>query len=86
MANTYTIEDALILCGVNEDTNNVVANDQTAAQRIAEEVFNDNFTTLMDVTVIEMENAWKTYATLTINEGRIRLRPRTKANIKALLQ
>ena len=86
MANTYTIEDALILCGVNEDTNNVVANDQTAAQRIAKEVFNDNFTTLMDVTVIEMENAWKTYATLTINEGRIRLRPRTKANIKALLQ
>jgi hypothetical protein len=82
----HTIEEALTLCGVLADTNNVLFNAANAATRISADVFNDNFSTCMDLSFTELEDSWKTYSGLTINEGRIRLLPGTKVNIKAFVQ
>ena len=82
----HTLVDALTLCGVLADTGNVLFNDANAAERIAADVFNDEYSTCMDITIPDLEDNWKTYNALTLAEGRIRLTPRTKANIKALLQ
>ena len=80
-----TIEDALIECGVNID-NTVLFNGSTGAQRIANEVFDDDLMSCMDKSSSDLENDWKTYSNLTINQGQIRLRPATKKNIRALVQ
>ncbi len=83
----YTIEDhALTACGVLTDTNNMLFNGANAAQRISSEVFSDTYTTCLNLTFSDLEDTWKTYSGLTINQGQIRLRPGTKVNIKALLQ
>lgn len=81
-----TVTDALTLCGVLVDTANAVWNGMNAAERIAGEVFNDNFNTCVDISFSELEDSWKTYSSLTVNEGRIRLRAGTKVNIKAFVQ
>ena len=80
------VSDALALCGVNNDNNNMIFNGVTASQRIANEVFDDSYESFIDITLAELDDCWKTYATLTLAEGRLRLRPATKSNIKALTQ
>ena len=40
----------------------------------------------MDITLEDLEDQWKTYAAITITDGKLRLRPPTKSNIKALVQ
>ena len=83
----FTIKDALTVCGVLNDTNNMVFNGANAARRISSEVFSDSFTTCLDLTLTEIEDCWKTYSGLMVNQqGQIRLRPGTKVNIKALVQ
>ena len=86
MAQVFTMEDALTECGVLTDTNNMVFNRSNAAERISSEVFSDSFMTCLDLTFSDLEDNWKTYSGLTINQGQIRLRPGTKVNIKALVQ
>ena len=85
-AQVFTIEDALTACGVLNDTNNLVFNGANAAERISSDVFSDSFTTCLDITFTDLEDSWKTYSGLTINQGQIRLRPGTKVNIKAMIQ
>ena len=82
----FTIKDALTVCGVLNDTNNMVFNGANAARRISSEVFSDSFSTCHDLTLTDLEDSWKTYSGLTINQGQIRLKPGTKVNIKALIQ
>ena len=86
MAQVHTIEEALTLCGVLNDTNNIVFNRANAAARISSEVFSDSFTTCLDLKFTEIEDCWKTYSGLTVNQGQIRLRPGTKVNVKAFVQ
>jgi hypothetical protein len=86
MAQLYSIQDALIRCGVDDGTTFGQFDGQTQAQRIAQDVFDGVFTSCMDKTVAELEDDWKTYAQLTVAQGQIKLRPATKKNIKALLQ
>ena len=52
--------EALTLCGVLDNTNNTIFNDPNAAERIAGEVFSDNFNTCIDITFMELEDNWKT--------------------------
>ena len=82
----HTIEDALAKCGMLADTANLIVYISNAAQRIAAEVFNNNFTTCLDIEFSELENSWKTYSTLSVAEGLIRLRPGTKVNIWTFFQ
>ena len=86
MAAANTVADALDLCGVNQDYNNMIFNGATAAERVADEVFNNSYVMMLDVTFAELDDAWKSYNQLTVAEGRINIRPNTKTNIRALVQ
>ena len=81
-----TIVLSLTLCGVENDTAGLLWNGETASRRIASDVFNDSFDSCIDITFSELDDHWKTYSSLTVAEGRIRLRPATKVNIRSLVQ
>ncbi|KAI2505808.1 hypothetical protein MHU86_8670 [Fragilaria crotonensis] len=83
MEGAFTVVDALIACGVN---NNVLFMEQTQAQRIASDIFDNTFTSCMDVTFRELDEHFKTYFDLTAAQGQIRLNPGIRKNIKALVQ
>ena len=81
----HTMESNLILCGVEADTNGVVWNNAIASARISADLFADSFEMCMDITFDELDDHWKTYNTLTVADGRIRLKPNTKLNVRALV-
>ena len=82
MANT--VIDALALCGV--PNGNVLYDGRNAATRISSDVFGDDFTTCMDLSFEDLDNDWKSYSSLTVAQGQIRLQPNVKKNIRALVQ
>lgn len=82
-----TIGRALILCGVDRDSNNIICNGTTTTTaRITNEVFTDWFQTCMGITFSELDDTWNTYSQLTVGNGRIRICPVTNSNIKAMVQ
>ena len=82
-ANPHTVRSALALCGVND----VIGwNNQTDAQRIASDLFDDDFHSCMDKTFSALDEDWKTYSNVTITNGQIRLLPGVKKNIRAFVQ
>ena len=78
-----TVLDAIILCGVD---NAVRFNGSTAAERIATEIFDDDFASCMDKSVNDLESDLKAYSSLTVANGQIRLLPATKKNLRAFIQ
>lgn len=58
----FTVEDALVACGVS---NVNMFNDQSDAERMAEDLLNDDFYSTMDKTFEELDEDFKTYANLT---------------------
>ena len=79
----HTVRQAMILCGVDD----VAAwNQTTQAERIAEEIFADNFESCMDISMIQLEDDFKSFADLRANQGQIKLRVGTKKKIKAFIQ
>ena len=83
MAEIHTVLGALIACGVD---NVALFMDESQAQRIADDIFDKLFTTCMDMTFKELDEHFKTYSNSTVAQGRIRLRPGTRKNIKAFVQ
>ena len=79
----HAVEDAIILCGVNDST---AFNGATKAERIADDVFDDDFQSCMDKTIKELDEDLKSYSALTIGNGQIRLTPGNKRNIRGLMQ
>lgn len=79
----YTVRDAMVLCGLN-DTDQF--NGMTPAQRFAADIFGDSFAMCLDKTVEEVNNDIKQYATLTQNQGQIRITPGNRQNIQAFIQ
>ena len=79
----FTILDALIACGVD---NVALFMDETQAQRITGNIFDDSFATCKDITFKELEDHFKNYSELTVAQGQIRVRPGTRKNIKAFVQ
>lgn len=79
----YTVHDALTLCGVD---NVVLFAGQTAAQRMAEGLFANEFVGCMDKSMADLKDDFDTYAALTIAQGQIRLTPSTKKKIRAFIQ
>ena len=79
----YTVRDAMVECGVN---NTDIFDGKTPAQRLAEDLFSDDFSTCMDKTHEELDSDFKTYSDLTQAQGQIRITPGIKKNIKAFLQ
>ena len=83
-ANWSAFLDALIACGVDNDA---LFMGETQATRIAEEdIFDNIFSSCMDLTFKELDDHFKTYSDLTGAQGQIRLRPGTHQNIKAFVQ
>ena len=78
-----TVIDAMIACGVDHD---ILFMDETQAQRLAADIFGDQFTSCLDVTFKELDEHFKTYSDLTVAQGQIRVRPGTRKNIKAFVQ
>ena len=58
--------DALIACGVDDVK---LFMDETQAQRIADDIFDNLLTTCMDMTFKELDDHFKTYADLTVAQG-----------------
>ena len=79
----HTACQAMIRCGVNDVD---LFEGRTKAQRIAEEIFQDDFHTCMDKTFEDLHSDFKTYSDLTIGQGQIRLVPGIKNKIRAFIQ
>ena len=80
---TYTVLEAVIACGVD---NNAMFDGNTAAERIATDLFDDSYVTAMDKTWEELDTDFKSYTDLTQNQGQIRLLPGIKRNLKGFIQ
>ena len=79
----YTVREAMKECGVN-DTDLFDEKNQT--ERLAADLFGDDFQTCMDKTHAELDSDFKTYSDLTQVQGQSRVTPGVKKNIKAFLQ
>ena len=73
----------IFTCGV---TDPALFNGNTQAQRIAGELFDDDFEACIDKTMSEIDEDMKSYSSLTMANGQIRLSPGQKKNIKAFVQ
>jgi hypothetical protein len=73
----------MVTCGVDHDA---LFLDETQAQRLASDIFGDQFTLCLDITFKELDEHFKTYSDLTVAQGQIRIRPGTRKNIKAFVQ
>ena len=78
-----TARSLISLCGVNDV---VQFNVSTSAQRISEEMLDNDFTSFIDKDFNEIDADLKSYSTLTVHQRQIRLQPGTKRSIKALVQ
>lgn len=83
MAAPFTVMDAMIACGIN---NAVFFNGATACQRIATEIFDNDFLSCLDKSYTELDDSLKDYSALTVANGQIRLTPGIKTNVKAFIQ
>ncbi|KAI2502013.1 Reverse transcriptase (RNA-dependent DNA polymerase) [Fragilaria crotonensis] len=83
MFDGFTVVDAMVTCGVDHDG---VFMDETQAQRLASDIFGDQFTSCLDITFKELDEHFKTYSDLTVAQGQIRIRPGIRKNIKAFVQ
>ena len=77
----FTVVEAMVACGVDNDG---LFMDETQAQRIASDIFGDQFTSCLDITFKELEDHFKTYSDLTVTQGQIRVRPGTRKTSKLL--
>ena len=73
----------MVECGVN-DTD--AFEGKTQAERLATDLFGDDFQMCMDKTHIELDSDFETYSDLTQAQGQIRVTPGIKKHIKVLLQ
>ena len=78
----FTLANAMSDCGI---TDAALFDGDTKASRIATEVFDNDFTSCMDKTYVELYDDLKSYSTLTAAHGQIRLTPGHKKNIKAFI-
>ena len=70
-------------CGVNVTD---MFEGRTQAERLATDLFSDDFHTCMVKTHTKLDSDFKTYSDLTQKQGQIRVTPGVKKNIKAFVQ
>ena len=80
----HTVLTAIIACGIPNGA--PLFGGRTQAQRISEDIFNDDFSTVLDMTFKDLDTEFKSYSELTAANGRIQLNPTQKRNIKAFMQ
>ena len=78
----FTVRQALAACGVlNEPP---LFEGLTEAQSMATDLFNDSYQDCIDKTYSDIDDDLRGYSALTPAQGRIRLSPNVKKNIKGL--
>ena len=80
---TNTVRSLLALAGVDDSA---LFNNETKAERMASDMFDDSFESCLDKTFDEIDADLKIYANLTVNSGKITVTPRVKRSIKAFVQ
>ena len=78
-----TIVNAMLDCGI---TDAELFDGNTKARRVATELFDNDFTSFMYKTYVDLDDDLNSYSTLTVTNGHIRLTPGHKKNIKAFIQ
>ena len=79
-----TVVDGMVACGMDHDA---LFQDETQAQRLATDIFGNQFSACLDVTFKEhADEHFKTYSDLTAAQGRILIRPGDRENNKAFVQ
>ena len=79
----FTVFDAMVSSGVNATDN---FQGRSSDQRIAADIFEDDFTTSINKTYKDLDDDLKTFSSLTAAQGQIRLLPGVKKRIKAFIQ
>ena len=80
----HNVLEAVILCGVsNAPRAGIVGTD---AERISENVFNNNFESCMDYDEEQLKAGLKTFSELRANQGEITLMPIVKKRLLAFIQ
>ena len=79
----HTVEQAMILCGLSDAE---FWNDMSPAERVADELFDNDFSTCMDMKMEELESSQKTLAELRVNQGKVVILPSSKRKIRAFIQ
>ena len=82
---TNTVTSDITLCGSLAYTKDIILNESNASERITKNVFNNKFNTFIDLKFFDIDKYWKMYVSLNFAEGLIRLRPRTKVNVRAFV-
>lgn len=65
-ADERTVVDAMVMCGVEHDA---LFMDETQAQRLANDIFDDRFDSCLDINFKELDDHFKTYSDLTVAQG-----------------
>jgi len=79
----FTVFDTMVLSGANDADN---FQGRSSAQRIATDIFVNDFNTSMDKTYKDLDDDLKMFSSLTTMQGQIRLLPGVKKRIKAFIQ
>ena len=82
----FTVANALIASGISNEDGVTGVGSRSNVDRISDDVFGGRFSTARDLSYKDLEADFKTYADLTVAEGRIRLTVRQKKNLRAFLQ
>ncbi|CAJ1945842.1 unnamed protein product [Cylindrotheca closterium] len=69
----------MVICGINDAT---LFQGHTHAERIAYEIFSDDFSTTMDVSIDKLNDELKTLAGMTAAQGQIRLMPERSIDVE----
>ena len=77
-----TVHGAIIACGVIDP---ILFNGSTKAERIALEIFDDDFYSYMDKNINELDEDLKSYSALTVNNGQISITPGIKRNLNTFI-
>ena len=81
----FTVADNMEACDIDNDPEDLHDN-ATDAQRLATDLFQDDFQSVMSIDFNQLAQYFKTYAALTQAEGRIRVRVHQQKNIRAFIQ
>ena len=70
-----TVLDGLVMCGVST---NLICNGANQAERVATEVFNNDFNSCLDKAFAQLDEDWESYSAFTIANDQIRFSPLVK--------
>eukprot|EP00978_Attheya_sp_CCMP212_P018785 scaffold51871_cov72-Attheya_sp.AAC.3 len=79
----FDVHEAMTVCGINDVD---LFDGDTAAARMAFDMFNNLFHSCMDKTFDEVDQDFKSYSSLTVAQGQIRLSSGIRTRVKVFIQ